>query len=764
MLDGEKEEGTMEKAGRPSSVPPRGNGSDTRKDGYGSSKKKRGSRGKESAGGRPHADAVPRRSTPQQQKFRPVDKRPRARGSYNVHEKQEVTLGQEAEQGSVWKPGSKKQNLNHLLNFSYDSHDHFSGGRGGRRPTANWSAKKAVKFNKEQFLQANCQFVVRDDGDYAIHSADPDTLVEWSNVEQLRLFSEGVPSCPICLFPPVAAKITRCGHVYCWPCMLHYLSLSEKSWAKCPICFEAVHEKDLKSVEALHTPSVKMGTPITLTLMKRERGSTICMPSYQWKSIDKPLNVDGDEDFCFAKLLCATPQQVLDILDKEKAALLKQLQEDGNESLEGSYINAALEVLKKRKQDVDTRIEAKEEVADLMNALDMNEDGKEESAVNVSVNKAKMTYSSAFSDEEEEICGGEELEEGKSDESGALHRPSSSSNEDSEVAEETSDSKPEVVSDYAEDEEVVTVEEAAEDLALPQPETPQTTKTNSAYYFYQASDGQHIYLHSINARCLVKEYGSLENCPPTIQANIVETEGITMSEELRRRLRYLNHLPLTCEFQVVELALKPPLVSKHVLAGFADEIDRRRHLRHKKSRDERRKLKKMQEEENRKMELCPEWRASLGGIQNGSFPEMRSVIVPSEAPILQAGGSGSTGSSPMVTPIGSPPAAEDDGGQTTGLSFAQMLRAGKAQAQPAWGNKTALAAADSSKIRNPDSDSDSEDRVPVPTFQQSFGDAIQAALDSAGKDTVGAEAGTKSGKKKKKVKKLLFTTTMPRAK
>ena len=65
-------------------------------------------------------------------------------------------MGQEAEQGSVWKPGSKKQNFNHLLNFSYDSHDRYSGGRGGggRRPTANWSARKAVKFNKEQFLQA----------------------------------------------------------------------------------------------------------------------------------------------------------------------------------------------------------------------------------------------------------------------------------------------------------------------------------------------------------------------------------------------------------------------------------------------------------------------------------------------------------------------------------------------------------------------------------------------------------------------------------
>ena len=44
----------------------------------------------------------------------------------------------------------------------------------------------------------------------------------------------------------VLAKMTRCGHIYCWPCILHYLTLGEQSWRKCPICYEAVHEKDLK--------------------------------------------------------------------------------------------------------------------------------------------------------------------------------------------------------------------------------------------------------------------------------------------------------------------------------------------------------------------------------------------------------------------------------------------------------------------------------------------------------------------------------------
>lgn len=80
------------------------------------------------------------------------------------------------------------------------------------------------------------------------------------------------------------AKMTRCGHIYCWSCILHYLSLvgstlslywcrsyvtfmvfdglisplshsrfpfvlfqqTDKQWHKCPICYEAVHKKALK--------------------------------------------------------------------------------------------------------------------------------------------------------------------------------------------------------------------------------------------------------------------------------------------------------------------------------------------------------------------------------------------------------------------------------------------------------------------------------------------------------------------------------------
>jgi len=65
-----------------------------------------------------------------------------------------------------------------------------------------------------------------------------------------NMWSHEVPFCPICLDTPCAARITKCGHIYCWPCILHYLELDHRSWRKCPICHEAIHKSDLKRYDA----------------------------------------------------------------------------------------------------------------------------------------------------------------------------------------------------------------------------------------------------------------------------------------------------------------------------------------------------------------------------------------------------------------------------------------------------------------------------------------------------------------------------------
>lgn len=45
-----------------------------------------------------------------------------------------------------------------------------------------------------------------------------------------------------------------------------------------------------------------------------------------------------------------------------------------------------------------------------------------------------------------------------------------------------------------------------------------------------AEDGQQMFLHPVNVRCLLREYGSLENSPQSISATVAEIEGHTVNE------------------------------------------------------------------------------------------------------------------------------------------------------------------------------------------------------------------------------------------
>lgn len=120
----------------------------------------RGSRRREPPGLGQSAKPEPsRKPTPQRNKST-VDKRPRPRGAYYggaVGGKEDAGLTEPecaaaAELGSVFVQGSKKQSLNHLLNFHYaprETRSHADKVTGYR-----WMGTQKHKYNKEQYLQA----------------------------------------------------------------------------------------------------------------------------------------------------------------------------------------------------------------------------------------------------------------------------------------------------------------------------------------------------------------------------------------------------------------------------------------------------------------------------------------------------------------------------------------------------------------------------------------------------------------------------------
>lgn len=657
-----------------------------------------------------------------------ADKRPRPRSQYYGSGKSEAKVDLEDESpeyGSVFVPGTKKQNLNHLLRFTLAPR--VSGGapcsdRFQREKHGNWMATHKHKYNKEQFLQANCQFVVKTDVDYSPYLVDPDMLVDWNLIEQVRLRSTEDVACPICLDTPAAAKMTRCGHVYCWPCILHYLALSDKTWRKCPICYEAVHRKDLKSVVVVSSTSSKVGEEVTLRLMKRERKSWMVVPVSEddgYRSEAVPLSVNEPNlSIAYSKLLLAPPTEVHNMLTLEKEVLDKMLKETSGEP-EACFVEEALQLLSER-----TRGERKDEAvvdSPIKDREDVVLDGFEDYTV-MKDNSEVGTMVNELSGGRE---GGELVESGEILEASAVKSDGSTMNS---LSDDDSETSPNV---------------SPEDV-----ETENQVSGQKPFFFYQAMDGQNIFLTALNLRMLETQYGGLEYCPLTITGLVLEKEAGSMTSELRSRLRSLSHLPVTAAFELLELDMRP-LVSPDVLDGYSAPLQARAERRQWRDRQERRREKRITSKVEMQWGRCPAPRIHLDSARH--FPrcgeEENSVEPPSPA-------SSSRGGSPVpsavpgtsdtkLLPIAQTPS------ESAGPSFAQMLKAGASNGRP----RPSVRQADV-QIHE-----DLEEPSSVPRYQHSFSDAIAQALERA--DLKQDDDNTRKNKKgKKKKPTLLFASGM----
>lgn len=428
---------------------------------------------------------------------------------------------------SVYNHGSKKQNLNHLLNFhKYTKEsDGYSGAFSKHGYQHYLNRSKRYNYNKEQYLQANCKFVVKEDAkfNYLPFKTSPDTLVEWDQVIKVLISSCEESQCPICLYPPKAAKMTKCGHIYCFSCMLHYLSLSDKPWRKCPICYENIQLKDLKSSSSKHIhQSYKVGDIINLELMKREKGSLFVNKADA--SAEKMINdfpnlisINEEESFISSKLIMANKHEMLKIIEDEMNELDFQLAEDGYDCPESIFVQQAMDILNSKREKLQK-----------LNVID-----------------EKLVDSSQIS-LSEVPTGGVHLE--------APGSVCSSS-----------------TLDHEDDDDDDLIDEDCE-LTIDDIDIVPVSSNLKQFFFYQALNGQNIFLHSVNSKMLQLMFGSLEQSPQNIHGRIVQIKNCSMNEDLRKRLKYLQHLPVSSVFEVVEIEFERGTISKDVYDIFKGKL------------------------------------------------------------------------------------------------------------------------------------------------------------------------------------------------
>ncbi|VUZ48598.1 unnamed protein product [Hymenolepis diminuta] len=109
---------------------------------------------------------------------------------------------------------------------------------------------------------------------------------------------------------------------------------------------------------------------------------------------------------------------------------------------------------------------------------------------------------------------------------------------------------------------------------LPPSDFTLDVESNNCYVYYQVIDGKDVYLHSINWKCLLEDYG-IGDLPLQISGKVVEVDSYTMNLDLRRRYGYLKHLPIGRTFSIVEIEIENPVLTEETLKKFSEDIARR---------------------------------------------------------------------------------------------------------------------------------------------------------------------------------------------
>ncbi|KAF8079028.1 hypothetical protein FPV67DRAFT_1467251 [Lyophyllum atratum] len=520
---------------------------------------------------------------------------------------------------------ASSQNMNHLLNFTLPP-------RQSRPPVhlPRRSRKTGTQqgvWNKERFVNAQYRFVMNPTGDYTVHFADPDIFFQWQDILQVIVprssalasaasagtqleQGEGNATCPICLSPPTAPRMTKCGHIFCFPCILHYLSTSENKWARCPICFDSVNEKQLKSVKWYDGPTdteeevgpaqassssssldgyfdilPRTGSTMHMRLVQRPQITTLALPrSHSWPSDllpphQAPFHFLPDV-FSFAKFMLATPAYLISDLsrDLDELATERRILTRTNDDLGNSFVDgadqkvrhqmakaAALESLALKEQ-IDKAIRDQQEIEERFAFHDRRRKAEEAARLEISeVPEEFLALKSA--------------------------RPSRTT-----TPLPTSECTPRVMP--------AQTRNAPRHRRNVNPPPPST----STYYYYQAASGLPLFLHPLDIKILLSHFKSYSSFPDTIIIRVESFAEGTVNDDLRKRCKYLGHMPEGTDVVFIEADLSD-VVGAEGLKNFEGALKTRTSRRKEKGRkDDRARMRaEEREREREKSDISSGW-------------------------------------------------------------------------------------------------------------------------------------------------------------
>jgi len=466
--------------------------------------------------------------------------------------------------------------ITHLMNFTLPPRPQDyrnTMGRGTRRGNIYGIGSGHHSSDKARYIHANYRFIVKPHGDYKPQAVNADQHLDWNDVLQILASSVSQEaSCPICLSHPVAPRMAKCGHIFCLPCLIRYMHSSDDTnpapekkarWKKCPICWDTIYISETKPVRWYTgqegTPP-REGDDVVLRLVMRQPGSTLALPRDGADALGKAEDIPwyfAAEVTDYARIMKGSEEYMLGQYDNEIEDLKRQENED--ELMFG-------EEPEWTRKAVHAVHDAKDKVRGIGDPPSMPKQPAEKKP------KRQPIQFKSLEDTPEIYY----IQNASQSGLGVSSNVPTSAVAASEAS-------------------ATTVPAPPSNEAQPPKPTQQRTPNeahhpDAPYFFYQAL--LHYYLAPLDIRILKSAFGNFASFPSTLLPRVERVStGHIMDDELRKRTKYLAHLPYGCEVGFLECNWTD-VVGPEILDQFKTEIEKRRKRnRDKENREEKDRLR-----------------------------------------------------------------------------------------------------------------------------------------------------------------------------
>lgn len=242
----------------------------------------------------------------------------------------------------------------HSHHHNHGGHKHQS--QRGSHPNTNTNINNNLR-SKERFVFSNFRFLVKKTFPFPNSVDEP---FDWLSIEMVLVPEIENVLCPICLDVPCIPRFTRCGHIYCLPCLLQFFQTSEPSggglgnnWRSCPVCAEPLHLKQLRPVKFCPATEPQEGEIFHSLLIQKAVGSL--RPHLPVFTNDSLSTLSP-----FQRLIPVSRSFVLNEIIAPDINLLrseiKSRKSFGEESLELSFFEASIKLLEDQRKHEDIAI------------------------------------------------------------------------------------------------------------------------------------------------------------------------------------------------------------------------------------------------------------------------------------------------------------------------------------------------------------------------------------------------------------------------